>query len=83
MMASALKFSMQLISPKFYAAQFQSIVASTRADIIAGSAAPMFKGMALVGVVGYVMEYSIVGRKIHKIYQYYFICPSRRHPCII
>eukprot|EP00600_Ochromonadales_sp_CCMP1393_P007070 CAMPEP_0174962858 /NCGR_PEP_ID=MMETSP0004_2-20121128/5005_1 /TAXON_ID=420556 /ORGANISM="Ochromonas sp., Strain CCMP1393" /LENGTH=76 /DNA_ID=CAMNT_0016211413 /DNA_START=80 /DNA_END=310 /DNA_ORIENTATION=+ len=57
-----MKFGTQLVSPKFYAGHFQALVTSTRAEMAAGSIAPLFKGMVLVGVVGYTMEYSLVGR---------------------
>lgn len=60
---NAFKPVLKLFSPKFYADAFQGVVANTRKDFIAGSPAPLFKGMLLVGVVGYTMEYSLVGSK--------------------
>eukprot|EP01032_Pedospumella_encystans_P011718 gene11718-13608_t len=59
---NALKPVLQLFTPKFYCDHFWKIVNNTRKDFIAGSPAPLFKGMLLVGVVGYAMEYSMVGR---------------------
>jgi len=60
---NALKPVLQLFTPKFYCDHFWKIVNNTRKDFIAGSPAPLFKGMLLVGVVGYAMEYSMVGSK--------------------
>ena len=61
---NALKPVLQLFTPKFYCDHFWKIVNNTRKDFIAGSPAPLFKGMLLVGVVGYAMEYSMVGSKL-------------------
>ena len=60
-MSSIFKAAFSLVSPKFYATTFQNIVKSSRAQFAAGSSGPLFKGMLLVGVTGYVMEYSMVG----------------------
>mmetsp|Transcript_3692 Transcript_3692/g.7371 ORF Transcript_3692/g.7371 Transcript_3692/m.7371 type:complete len:84 (+) Transcript_3692:33-284(+) len=52
----------KLLSPKFYAEKYCVILSNTRKSLHAGSPAPLFKAMLLVGVVGYTMEYSMVGR---------------------
>ena len=53
----------KLLSPKFYAEKYGVILSNTRKSLHAGSPAPLFKAMLLVGVVGYTMEYSMVGSK--------------------
>ena len=60
---SAATSVLKLFTPKFYKDQFLCVVENTRKSFIAGSPAPLFKGMLLVGVVGYAMEYSLVGSK--------------------
>ena len=54
----------KLLSPKFYAEKYGIILSNTRKSLHAGSPAPLFKAMLLVGVVGYTMEYSMVGSKL-------------------
>ncbi len=71
---SAFKSVLKLFNPKFYADHFQVVVNNTRKDFIAGSPAPLFKAMVVVGVVGYIMEYSLVGSKFYWIYSYYRCC---------
>lgn len=60
---NALKCAAKVFTPKFYVDYFHCVVASTRQSFIAGSVAPLFKGMLVVGVVGYTMEYTLVGSK--------------------
>ena len=52
----------QLANPAFYRNYYAGIVATTHKEIRAGSAKPLFKAMAIVGLTGYCMEYSLVGR---------------------
>lgn len=47
----------------FFNGIFNNFVKTTRKEIAAGSPAPLFKAMLLVGVVGYTMEYTMVGSK--------------------
>lgn len=61
---NALKSAAKIFSPKFYVDYFHCVVSSTRKSFAAGSPAPLFKGMLVVGVVGYVMEYTQVGSKL-------------------
>mmetsp|Transcript_71735 Transcript_71735/g.149766 ORF Transcript_71735/g.149766 Transcript_71735/m.149766 type:complete len:81 (-) Transcript_71735:174-416(-) len=61
-MNSIVKHTTMLFSPKFYQQWFAGVVSRARTDFIAGSPRPLFKGMLLVGVVGYTMEYTVVGR---------------------
>jgi hypothetical protein len=63
MLKSAVSCVGKMFTPKFYKDQFMCVVENTRKSFIAGSPAPLFKGMLLVGVVGYAMEYSLVGSK--------------------
>lgn len=61
---SLLKF----INPKTYIcfakAQLEKTIANTSRDLRAGSINPIFKGMLLVGGIGYVMEYTLAGSKL-------------------
>jgi hypothetical protein len=41
---TALKPLLVVVTPQFYTAQFNAIVASTRVSVQQGSAAPLFKG---------------------------------------
>jgi len=41
---ASLKPLLVIVSPKFYASQFNAIVSSTRVSVKEGSAAPLFKG---------------------------------------
>ena len=52
----------QFANPAFYKTWYAGVVARTHKDIRAGSARPLFKAMLVVGITGYVMEYSLVGR---------------------
>ena len=54
----------QVFSPAFYKQTFANIVKNTHKDMVAGSVKPLFKGMLLVGVCGYAMEYQMVGSKL-------------------
>ena len=63
MLGAAFKCVAKVFSPKFYAEQFNCIVNNTRKDFVAGSPAPLFKAMFVVGITGYIMEYSFIGSK--------------------
>lgn len=57
-------FAQNFIKPSFYAAHWNDLIVATHKDLRAGSAVPMFKGMVLVGIVGYTVEYVTIGSKI-------------------
>lgn len=61
-MSAMLKPLMSLVSPSFYKAQFAATVKSLHGDLMAGSIAPLYKAIALVGFTGYLVEYSAIGR---------------------
>lgn len=52
----------QFANPGYYRGVYANIVATTHKELRAGSGKPLFKAMAIVGITGYVMEYSLVGR---------------------
>jgi hypothetical protein len=56
--ASLAKFA----SPAYYSAVYAQIVANTHKEIVKGSAKPLFQCIAIVGCVGYSMEYLMLGR---------------------
>ena len=56
-------FAQNFIKPSFYAAHWNDLIVATNKDIRAGSALPMFKGMVVVGIIGYTVEYVTIGRK--------------------
>jgi hypothetical protein len=58
---------LKLIKPSFYAQEYAAFINRLRKDVAAGSGAPLFKAMLLVGVTGYSMEYSMVGSKLYLI----------------
>ena len=64
-MSAFLKSGVSLLSnfvkPSFYATHWNNLVVQTNKDIRAGSATPIFKGMILVGVIGYITEYVGIG----------------------
>ncbi len=60
---NAVKSAFKLISPSFYAAQYRGLIASTSKQIQAGSPAPLFKSLLAVGLIGYAIEYGLVGSK--------------------
>ena len=53
----------KIISPAFYKGLWASAVATTHAEIRAGSIKPMFKCMLITGLVMYSAEYYVVGRE--------------------
>jgi hypothetical protein len=53
----------KVFTPKFYADQLSCWISGARRDFIRGSAAPLFKAMLIVGLVGYTVEYTNVGSK--------------------
>jgi hypothetical protein len=59
--ANAFKPLMRLVSPAFYKEQYAAVVKDLHADFRAGSIAPLYKAILLVGVTGYMVEYSAVG----------------------
>ncbi len=63
----------KLIKPSFYAQEYAAFIGRLRKETAAGSGAPLFKAMLLVGVTGYSMEYSMVGSKLltRKTYEAY------------
>jgi hypothetical protein len=58
-----IKNILRLATPGFYKETFATIVKNNHTQMVAGSPAPLFKAMLLVGVVGYAMEYQMVGSK--------------------
>ena len=58
-----LKPLMKFASPAFYKDQYAGIVRNLHADFKAGSIAPLYKAFLLVGVTGYIVEYSAIGSK--------------------
>lgn len=62
MMASVTGAIRKVLSPAFYAAQWNAVVSATRAKVRVGSVEPLFQACLLVGVTGYCVEYVTVGR---------------------
>jgi hypothetical protein len=63
MLATVLK----IVNPLTYICVGKTIlinsINNSRRDALAGSGAPLFKAMLLTGVVGYSMEYAMLGSK--------------------
>lgn len=57
-----IKFAAKLASPSFYRQAYWSNVASVREEMKKESIRPLFTAIALVGSVGYAMEYFPRGR---------------------
>ena len=62
MMSSVVSSLTKFANPAYYRGVYAGIVATTHKEIRAGSGKPLFKAMAIVGITGYCMEYSLVGR---------------------
>ena len=52
----------KLVQPSFYRGKYAELVASVHKDIRKGSIRPLFQAIAIIGVTGYTMEYSFIGR---------------------
>ena len=59
----------KLISPSFYRHQYAEMIKRTKKDIAAGSIAPLFKSMLLIGTIGYTMEYMNHGSKSYHTFE--------------
>jgi hypothetical protein len=59
-MSSLLKFA----NPRFYYNAFCEMQRRTAKELMAGSINPFFKGMLLVGVVGYFTKYTMIESKL-------------------
>ena len=79
MIGGAFRLITPFFKPSFYEAQYNQVVTRFNKHIVAGSSLPLFTGMLIIGVYGYVIEYVNVGSKLFKIcfmiiiYNYFFL----------